>query len=311
MPYDYEYTTQSNEKWGDVLNKEYNKKRFADYTNDYNIQDPKIKLKVDHTYRVADLCAQIADSIGLSEDDVQLAWLCGLLHDIGRFEQIRQYGTFSDAASIDHALLSTLLLFGDSSVSRSNQGNWEQYANDNPDFALYPEKLTASIKKGEALITDYDCKEEWYPYLANAILWHSAYRVPSHLSKRSRLFADILRDADKIDILRVNLETPLEDIYNLPKEEFLTSQVTPEVMLAFDDHHCILRSLKKTAIDHPVGHISLVYELVFPISKRIVHEQGYLEQLLHLPSNNPITQKQLDHIRREMHSYLEQFMEGI
>ena len=37
---------------------------FAAYTNeDDDISDPKIKLKVDHTYRVASLCERIARSI--------------------------------------------------------------------------------------------------------------------------------------------------------------------------------------------------------------------------------------------------------
>ena len=32
-----------------------------------------------------------------------MSWLTGLLHDVGRFEQLRRYGTFIDAQSIDHA----------------------------------------------------------------------------------------------------------------------------------------------------------------------------------------------------------------
>ena len=37
--------------------------------------------------------------------DVDLAWLLGMLHDVGRFEQLRRYGTFIDADSTDHAQL--------------------------------------------------------------------------------------------------------------------------------------------------------------------------------------------------------------
>ena len=76
---------------------------FAEYTNAYNISDSKIKLKVEHTYRVAGLCDRIARSLKLSAYDTDLAWLIGILHDVGRFEQIRRFGTFSDADSIDHA----------------------------------------------------------------------------------------------------------------------------------------------------------------------------------------------------------------
>ena len=34
---------------------------FRNYTAAYNPADPKIKLKIDHTYRVAGLCAKIAE----------------------------------------------------------------------------------------------------------------------------------------------------------------------------------------------------------------------------------------------------------
>ena len=66
---------------------------FAAYAARYNDRDPKVKLKIDHTYRVAGLCARIAAAQGLDAAGVDLAWLCGLLHDVGRFEQLRRYGT--------------------------------------------------------------------------------------------------------------------------------------------------------------------------------------------------------------------------
>lgn len=49
-----------------------------------------------------------------------------------------------------------------------------------------------------------------------AVFWHSAYRLPENLDSRAKLFCDILRDADKVDILRVNVEFSFEEIYNVP-----------------------------------------------------------------------------------------------
>ena len=84
---------------------------FKKYTDNYDTSDEKIKLKVDHTYRVAALSERIAISLGLDKADTDLAWLIGMLHDIGRFEQLKNYGTFSDADSIDHAHYGIKLLF--------------------------------------------------------------------------------------------------------------------------------------------------------------------------------------------------------
>ena len=94
-----------------TLDRPHARQAFAEYTSHYNAADPKVKLKIDHTYRVAALCERIANSLSLPPQDVDLAWLCGLLHDVGRFEQLRRYGTFIDAKSIDHALMSVTVLF--------------------------------------------------------------------------------------------------------------------------------------------------------------------------------------------------------
>ena len=88
----------------------------AEYTSHYDNSDGKIRLKVNHTYRVAALCERIARSLGLSSKDVQLAWITGMLHDVGRFEQLRQYGTFSDADSIDHAQYGVQILFEEKKI---------------------------------------------------------------------------------------------------------------------------------------------------------------------------------------------------
>lgn len=135
---------------------------FAGYAARYNAADPKVKLKIDHTYRVAALCDRIAASLGLPPEERDLAWLCGLLHDVGRFEQLRRYGTFNDAESIDHAAMSARVLF--------EEGRVRDYLDD--------------PSRDELLRT--------------AVAWHSAYRLPAELDSRTRMFCQILRDADKV-----------------------------------------------------------------------------------------------------------------
>lgn len=241
---------------------------FADYVEGYNAEDPKVKLKIDHTYRVAGFCQKIAESLGLSQEEVDLAWLCGLLHDVGRFEQLRNYGTFIDAQSIDHAMYGAEILF--------DQGRIRDYVED----------------------------DEEDDFLRKVVSCHSAYRIPEEYDERTVLFANILRDADKVDILRVNVETPLEEIYNVSSEILRGESVTPQVLQAFQEGHTVLRALKRTAVDNVVGHISLVYELVFPISLHMAAEQGYLNQLMDFQSENPETIRDFQIIRKRMGEYL-------
>ena len=253
------------------INKPHVEQTFAAYTANYNPADPKIKLKIDHTYRVATFCDSIARSLNLSDEDRDIAWLCGMLHDLGRFEQIKRYGTFNDSQSIDHAKLSADLLF-------------EEHLADDYVYGFEQDAMR--------------------PVIELAIRSHSAYRLPEGISAREKMFCDILRDADKIDIFRVNIDTSPEEIYNVTTEELKNSQVSPEVMQCFDEEHAVLRSLKKTAIDNYVAHMALTFELVYPKSRQLVYEQGYLEQMLEFKSDNSVTNEQLSQIREKLEAFL-------
>ena len=71
-------------------------KEFKNYLKDYDLNDPKIKLKVVHTYGVMELSEYIAQDLNLDLENVKLAKLIALLHDITRFEQLKQYGIYED-----------------------------------------------------------------------------------------------------------------------------------------------------------------------------------------------------------------------
>ena len=86
---------------------------FKSYTDAYDATNPRIALKIEHTYHVAETCDAVAREQDWSSEDIDLAWLCGLLHDMGRFEQLRRWDTFKDAESMSHAVLGIEVLFGE------------------------------------------------------------------------------------------------------------------------------------------------------------------------------------------------------
>ena len=98
----------------------------------------------------------------------------------------------------------------------------------------------------------------------------------------------------------------MEIIYDVTTEELRNAVVSDAVMRSFYEHHATLRELRKTAVDHAVGHISLVFELVFAESIRIVKEQGCLERLLNFESDQPKTAEQFAAIRQELTHYLQE-----
>lgn len=249
---------------------------FKDYVAAYDSAREKIRLKIEHTFRVCSLCERIAREENFDREDTDIAWLLGLLHDVGRFEQLRQYGTFNDAQSIDHAQFGADILFKDGRISDYIQG----------------------------------AGADEMRLLEKAIRFHSAYRLEPDMTERERKFANLLRDADKIDILKVNVDFPLEEIYNCTTKELRGCKVSDEVMQAFNEEHAVLRSLKKTPVDNVVGHISLVYELVYPVSLRLVREQGYLDRLMDFESDLAETMEQFERIRRKMGEYIGEKMTG-
>ena len=245
---------------------------FREYTSHYDLTNDKIRLKMIHTYRVAEFCVRIARAEQMSEADVDLAWLLGMLHDIGRFEQLKRYNTFLDTDSVDHAGLGADLLFG---------------------------------VIGDGLIRDY-VKEDTEDVLIEAAgRQHSLYRINEELDERTRKFCHILRDADKIDILRVNVDFSLEEIYNTTSEILRKEAVSDAVLESFYAHKAVLRAIKKTTVDHVVGHCSLVFELMFPESLRVIREQGFIWKLLDFETDNPQTAERFKGMRAEMEQYLE------
>lgn len=240
---------------------------FETYVKEYNDKEPRIRLKIEHTYRVALLCERIAKSLNCTQEEINLAWLIGMLHDIGRFEQLKNYGTFMDAKSINHAQYGASLLF----------------------------------EKG--FIREFITSNSYDDIIQKAIQYHNVYTLPNDIEDYTLLFCNIIRDADKIDIIRINVEIPMETVYEFSEDQIKQSFVTSEVMEAFYEHHAVKHNLKKSPLDHLVGHISLAFELVFPVSFSIVEEQGYLRQLLNFNPYHEKAKEQFVEIETEMTKY--------
>jgi len=301
-----------------VINRKNVINAFAEYVRNYDPSDEKIKLKIDHTYRVAGLCQSIAKSLNLSEADVDIAWLLGMLHDIGRFEQIRRFGTFSDADSVDHAEFGADLLFKEGLIRKFAEGYYEKCelvgaGNEEAGQAYSRQKdcqkdYKEDCDEGKLNSEQVKCNEgKLAGLLELAIRQHNKYRVKEGLTERQLMFCNILRDADKVDIFKVNAEVPMEIIYDVTTEELKNGIITKEVLDSFYRKETVLKSLRKSAVDHIVGHISLLFELVYPESYRQAKEQGYVYKLLDFKSDVP----EVDVEFGRMREYLDEFLKNV
>ena len=246
---------------------------FRAYASAYDPDNPRIALKVDHTLRVAELCERIARGIGLLQIDIDVAWLIGLLHDIGRFEQVKRYDTFNDAASVSHAALGAQVLFDE------------------------------MVDGAPRIRTFVDCVD-YDELIRTAIELHSAYELPATLGERARTLCNVLRDADKLDIIKVNCICPIEDVYGMPERAMVESELSDECVALFYEHRCLPRGVRTYPADIMLGHICFAWELVYDESRAIAREQGCLRQMLTRTWAREETQAAFDAMAAHMHDEL-------
>lgn len=140
-------------------------KAFDEYVKNYDMNDENISLKYKHSYRVMKLNERYAKELGFSKEDIELAKIIGLLHDFGRFEQLRVYHSYNDYKTVDHADYSVTQLFD----------------------------------KGE--IKKYTDKEEDYEIIKFAIQNHNKFEIAECHDERMLKHAKLIRDSDKVDII--------------------------------------------------------------------------------------------------------------
>lgn len=169
---------------------------FDNYVSKFDMKDESISYKYYHSYRVMDICENIAHSLNLSSYDVKLAMAIGLFHDIGRFYQWKVNHSFDDSL-LDHGDYGAVLL--------SNLG----------------------ILNG--LFFDSDLE-----VIYKAVFYHNKLCLPDGLSDRELLFSKIVRDADKIDIIYAlgnndlkDIKECFDDISPLVRETFLDNKCVP------------------------------------------------------------------------------------
>ncbi len=151
---------------------------FDRYLSNYDKRVKEIRFKYSHSYRVEKLMKKLAISLNLSKEEIKIAELIGLLHDIGRFEQIRKYGQSSDVKTgTDHADESCVFLF--------EEGHIRDFIDDN----RYDKIIKDAIKN------------------------HNKIKIEENIKDKSLLFAKMIRDMDKVDIYRVLAEEYTE-IFN-------------------------------------------------------------------------------------------------
>ena len=195
-------------------------------------RDRNVVLKIEHTRNVCRLADIIARDSGLEPQVIKLAGAAALLHDFGRFEQIKRYNTFSDAHSVNHGELGAELL--------TNMG--------------FPGDFTADERRS----------------IIAAVRHHNAVRLPEELDATTRLITNIVRDADKLDIVEIVLTYHVKQLDNPQVTLNLSPEksLTPAIATASAAGQPASYRDMKTFSDFAIIKLAWFFQLVFEASKK-------------------------------------------
>ncbi len=248
---------------------------FSKYVKSYDINNPKILLKVKHTYRTVEVAKKIAEDLRLSSEETLLAELISLLHDIGRFEQLKMYDTFSDKDSVDHAELGLKILFENAMI--------REFVKD----AKYDDIIYKAIKN------------------------HNKFKIEKELNKEELLQACIVRDADKTDIFAVfvdDIEKKTNVLYNY--KEIAKQTVSPKVMEKFENYEQANRNEFSKGIDSYINIIAFIFDYNFTTGLKIIKENGYIERTMKPICTCDDTKEQMQKIMEIANKYIMERLEN-
>ena len=221
------------------------KKVFKEYIKKYDPTNGKIAIKIAHMYRVAEIAKNTAKYLRLSDEDVRLAELIGLLHDIGRFEQIKQFNTFDDKKSINHGELGIKILFQDNLI--------RQFIED----TCYDRIIYLAIinhNKNQSLLT-------------------------KDVTKRERLHMNIIRDSDTLDILNIIIDDNADKKALYDKEDLTDETLSDEIYNEFMKVRELDYGKIKNSADLLITRYMFIWNMNYNYALQEIKNRQYLEKL--------------------------------
>jgi hypothetical protein len=224
-----------------------------------------LQLKREHTWRTCEEIVHLAKSLSLDGNQTRIAETVALLHDIGRFPQFVAYRTYNDSKSVHHGLLGVKL--------------------------LHEEGALESLDRQEKL------------WIETAVARHGDKALPEKLNEQAMLFLKLVRDADKLDILRIVIqcyqnmkEYPGGTLLELPDEP----RISPEVLEAVLAGQPFDYSRLNTLNDFKICQIGWVYDMNFAASLEKLKSYNMLDDMFSFLPETP----EIAEVRRKVQAYI-------
>lgn len=249
------------------------KKWFFEYVATYYggtaQADDDIKLKEDHTRRMLEDTVIITKELGFDEEQTLLAQTISLLHDTGRFEQYKLYGTYNDSGTVNHSTVG-LKVIGEN-------------------------KLLDGFEADEKNIIE------------KSIALHGVKDLPNKLNPDVQPFAKLIRDIDKLDIFYVMLSR-IDELRRDPQKckaifgYSATDECSPHIIKAVTEGRTISYDEFKTMNDMILGLIGWIYDINYTATLKEIKKRNIIENLFsYLPDTPEIgtLSKHIMHVLNE------------
>jgi HD domain. len=222
---------------------------FAGYVQSFKTGDDDLRqniaLKEEHTGLVCREILGIGEKLGLRDEDLWLAEVIALFHDIGRFEQYANFRTFVDRQSVNHA------------------------------------EHGVKILRESGILDNLD--ESARKLILCAILYHNRVTLPQEETKECLFFTRLLRDADKLDIWRVvtdyyrqkngkrngAIELGLPD----------TSGISDDVYRYLMEGRIVDFTHLKNLNDFKLLQVGWIYDINFAPTFQSIQKRGYMKMI--------------------------------
>ena len=251
-------------------------KAYDAYVDTFRMADGRLpelmQLKRTHTAFVVRNAEAIADGEGFSSEERSASVAAALLHDTGRYEQLRRYNTFRDSDSVDHAVFSHDIV---------REKGW--LGSESPAFA-------------SAVLA--------------AVLYHNRRDLPDGMDALTEVASHTVRDADKLDIFRV-LEDQVEHtdwrsdsraFWNLS----ISAPPNPDVVSCIENGRPVDYQSIRSLADFVLIQVGwMVSELHFATTRRTCAERGHLayrRRFLHQLTDSPAVDRLCDLAERGLAS---------
>ena len=245
------------------INLEKAKEEFIEYTENYDLQNYHIKGKQEHSLRVMQISKRIAEGLNLSQDEIELAALIGLLHDIARFEQYTQYATYKDWESFDH---------GD---------------------------IGADILKKD--IRKYIKTDKYDEIIIKAVKNHNKFEIENGLTEKELIQAQIIRDADKIDILC----QAVTRFWNGKEQLVENSKVSQDVVDQIRNYTLVKRKKEETPVENVISVIGFIFDINFKISLQAIKQEDCINKILDRYNfKDEYTKQSIEEVRKVANEYI-------